>query len=837
MNEASVYDDGYNRKKSRKRKKKNVDKDKSKSKKDYNKSITEDVTMKTEIKVEADDSYNFLPPAFPEQNAQLENDDQGSSNIITPSDSIVENVKVEEGSDFSEVIDKPVKKKKKHSKSGEPKKIKSKSVNKTKRKHLNISIFDTNEPLDVSDADVQRKLMAMPSLNLHKSSTGNKDAANHLSGNIIFSENEVNTNPIKEKTVINIINSGQTANPTYSDTREAEKITDNTVDDRLNLYTKNVKKSTITMKPTFSKQISLKTISSDQVKPINKIDKAVESEYISEDTKIAIQETKPGTYTTCKSVGTIISERSILNYTKKDIIKAPRLSVLKSAYNITATEVSPKVDTEKSIREENDTHVTPKNVVVSPKTWPITKSREPKLSGSGIMFLNTSFSNPPILQKETIAQELGNEVKTVELSKPIAPCAIQIPQLENFFTKNAILAQPLAQPVTCVSGTNTDIKNLGKRSTTDTSKMMATKFWQPSTSNNNFFFLKDTRDDKQAHSKITNYDTSEASVSSSSLSLKGNNTFFLATTSKCTNISLNPQSSMMIDFNKKYLQTSSSVPNATGSFVKLIPKSQEQLLMKKTINQKEDICSSRKPFKSPGTILSNVKTVSTQVDSPLEAIQLGKNVNITSLDIGTQYTTNHSITDLQDTQKTITISPLQQEQFSNVITVNDKLQTQNILKNMEGIYTGMTPSKQLTSSRRKSKEKLKKATTRKKECIETKILTSTANLEELNSITCSVEQTPSVSHRVTMVPGHISDMLYPSVPNNDLLKAFNDYWSAQISHCAICAPFTSNCNGHGRLMPPDWKYCKPTVLPESSPIWVNNIHLCLKFHISGRNFY
>ncbi|XP_017761508.1 PREDICTED: lysine-specific demethylase 4C isoform X1 [Eufriesea mexicana] len=820
VNEASVYDDGYNRKKSRKRKKKNADKDKSKSKKDYNKSITEDVTMKTEIKVETDDSFNFLSPVFPEQSAQLENDDQGSSNI-TPSDSIIENIKVEEGSDFSEVVDKPVKKKKKHSKSGEPKKIKSKNMNKTKRKHLNMSIFDTNEPLDVSDADVQRKLMAMPSLNLHKSSTGNKDTTNHLSGNIIFSENEVNINPIKEKTVISIINSGQTANAIYSDTRETEKITDNTADERLNLYTKTVKKSTVTVKPTFSKPISVKNISSDQVKSINKIDKAVESEYISEDTNIAIQETKPGTYTTCKSVGTIISERSILNYTKKDIIKAPRLSVLKSAYNITATEVSPKVDTEKSVREENDTHVSPKNIVVSPKTWPITKSREPKLSGSGIMFLNTSFSNPPILQKETLAQELGNEVKTVELSKSITPCAIQIPQLENFFAKNTVLAQPLAQPVTCVSGTNTDIKNLGKRSTTDTSKMMATKFWQPSTSNNNFFFLKDTRDDKKAHSTITNYDTSEASVSSSSLSLKGNSTFFLATTSKCTNISLNPQSSMMIDFNKKYLQTSSSVPNTTGSFVKIIPKSQDQLLMKKTINQKEDICNSRKPFKSTGTIVSNVKTVSTQVDSPLEAIQLSKNVNITSLDIGTQYTTNHSITDLQDIQKMITISPLQQEQFSNVITVDDKLQTQCILKNAEGIYTGVPPSKQLTNSRRKSKEKLKKATTRKKESIETKILTSTTNLEELSTITCSVEQTPSVSHRVTMVPGHISDMLYPSVPNNDLLKAFNDYWSAQISHCAICAPFTSNCNGHGRLMPPDWKYCKPTVLPESSPIWVS----------------
>ncbi|CAK9829138.1 Probable lysine-specific demethylase 4B [Anthophora retusa] len=809
VHEASVYDDGYNRKKSRKRKKKNVDKDKSKSKKDSNKSIIEDVTVKTEIKEEVDDSLNFISSVFLEQSANLDNDDQGNSNLIIPHNSIVDSIKVEESSDFSEVIDKPMRKKKKVSKSGESKKVKSKNTNKTKRKHLNMSIFDTNEPLDVSDADVQRQLMAMPSLNSHKSSTV-KETSSHLPGSIIFSDNDVSINPIKDKTIINITNSNQVISPVYGDTKGTDKLVESTVD--TSLYTKNPKKSNVTtIKQTFSKQATLKNISSsDQMKPI-KIDKAVESEYIGDDAKITIQEAKPGSYTSCKSVGTIITERPIPNYSKKDIIKAPRLSVLKSAYNIPATEVSSKVESEKLTGEE-DTRTAPNNVVVLPKTWPIAKPREPKLSGPGIMFLNTSFSNPPILQKETSVQKAVGETNTVELSKPITQCAIQIPRLEGFFAKNAVLAQPLVQSVTCISGTSTDVKTLGKRSTTDTSKMMATKFWQPSTSSNNLFFLKDTRDEKQVHSNASNLDTLETS---SSLSLTGNNTFFLTTSQKCTNISLNPQSSMMIDFNKKCLQTSTSVPN-TGSLLKIVPKSQDQLYVKKTLNQIEEAYK-RKAFKNTSTVVSNVKTVSTQVDNPLEINQPSKSLNVTSLSTGTQYITNHSTSDLQASQKTITIPPLQQEQFPNVIEAHEKLQT------MDNVYANMPSLKpiKLTSSRRKSKEKLKKATTRKKECSETKILSSTMNTEDSSPLTCSVDQPSSVSHRVSIVPGHISDMLYPSVPNNDLLKAFNDYWSAQISHCAICAPFTSNCNGHGRLMPPDWKYCKPTVLPESSPIWVS----------------
>jgi len=76
------------------------------------------------------------------------------------------------------------------------------------------------------------------------------------------------------------------------------------------------------------------------------------------------------------------------------------------------------------------------------------------------------------------------------------------------------------------------------------------------------------------------------------------------------------------------------------------------------------------------------------------------------------------------------------------------------------------------------------------------------------------------SQSIPIIPGHISEMIYPNVPNSELLKAFNDYWSAQVSHCAICATFASCTSGNSRMMPPDWKYCKSAMLPESTPIWV-----------------
>ncbi|XP_077271581.1 lysine-specific demethylase 4C isoform X4 [Temnothorax americanus] len=93
--------------------------------------------------------------------------------------------------------------------------------------------------------------------------------------------------------------------------------------------------------------------------------------------------------------------------------------------------------------------------------------------------------------------------------------------------------------------------------------------------------------------------------------------------------------------------------------------------------------------------------------------------------------------------------------------------------------------------------------------------------KDQSTSTRSVDIPQPCNQPTAVIPGHISEMIHPNIPNSELLKAFNNYWSAQVSHCAICATFASCTSGSSRMMPPDWKYCESTTLPESTPIWVS----------------
>ncbi|XP_024879390.1 lysine-specific demethylase 4A-like isoform X2 [Temnothorax curvispinosus] len=93
--------------------------------------------------------------------------------------------------------------------------------------------------------------------------------------------------------------------------------------------------------------------------------------------------------------------------------------------------------------------------------------------------------------------------------------------------------------------------------------------------------------------------------------------------------------------------------------------------------------------------------------------------------------------------------------------------------------------------------------------------------KDQSTSTQSVDIPQPCNQPTAVIPGHISEMIHPNIPNSELLKAFNNYWSAQVSHCAICATFASCTSGNSRMMPPDWKYCESTTLPESTPIWVS----------------
>ncbi|XP_011498007.1 PREDICTED: lysine-specific demethylase 4C-like isoform X2 [Ceratosolen solmsi marchali] len=72
------------------------------------------------------------------------------------------------------------------------------------------------------------------------------------------------------------------------------------------------------------------------------------------------------------------------------------------------------------------------------------------------------------------------------------------------------------------------------------------------------------------------------------------------------------------------------------------------------------------------------------------------------------------------------------------------------------------------------------------------------------------------------IPEHIKPMLYPSIPDLNVLQTFNHYWSAHIPHCAICTAFALYNHKGSKQMSPEWQQSKPTVLPENSPIWVSS---------------
>ncbi|KAG7202354.1 hypothetical protein KM043_018681 [Ampulex compressa] len=847
VEEATIYDDGYNRKKSRKRKKKqNGDKEKreSKSKKEANRINVENMNlMKTEIKIEeADGGIHHTTSSIQGQGVHLEGIAHASSDdgILVPVDETFAGIKMEDVSEFSEITDKPVKKKKKHSKSGEPKKTRQKNVSKSKRKHLNLSVFSSTEPLDVSDADVQRKLMAMPSLSFHKSSTvkdisNSQGKINLLPGNIISVGNELSMTSVNEKTVVNITNSGSMISTVHSEAKDTEKATESSVEEQAHIYIKTNKK------PLNSKSILAKT---------SVIKKPVELEYANEETKIIPQDPKPSSHTTCRSVGTMLTEKSITNYARKDIIKAPRLSVLTSRYDTTVNRLPLKVETDKSMVDEKDVRSALDGLLVLPKAW---KSlQEPKLTSTNVMFLpNTTYPNPPILEKELTVQEAMQDSKTkdwketLERLKPTTTCTIQASNVENpynMFPKTAVLNKPLAHYN--IGSMNAEIRPLEKsRSAIESSKAVAKKFWQLTNSNNLFSPNSEPTDgkklavpvmDKRDSFRISSPSTS---VSSSLLDISDNNALLVTSSpypvaSKATKVPLTSHAQITaISSNKKAVEITDVAPTAASSFVTILPN--EQGIIKKSLIQKlaKQQTSSRRSLKSTNAksqtsyILdavnpSGLKTISIKVeDSSVEALQPSTSVlSGEAPTLNVQYDMNYSNSDLQKLQEAVIVAPLEQEQ--NFLPVMDNRPI-GLQKSCSSKYLTLPELKSIKvpAARRKSKEKLKKSTTRKK--LLSALAPATATTEEPSSLIHSVEKPLSIAHTTSAIPGHISDMLYPSVPNNDLSKAFNDYWGAQISHCAVCATFATSSTGHNRLMPPDWKYCKPMPLPESSPIWVS----------------
>ncbi|KAF7379079.1 hypothetical protein HZH66_015313 [Vespula vulgaris] len=835
VNEATVYDDGYNRKKGRKRKKKQNGNEKEKkdqkTKKNSGKLInpksTDDVTVL--IKSESElISAGSNQESIDQQNLlNQDNSIQTNDNVASESNSntSISQLPNDESNSLETINKSSPKKRKKHSKTPEHK-IKQKNISKGKRKQTNIPLFVPNEPLDVSDADVQRKLIAMPSLSPHKVSTmkdisNNQRKINLLPGNIISVGNEFSMTTMKDKTVVNITNSGQIIHSSYEDEKQIDgPINVDTQEKQCSLM-KNTKKANTKLiyKSTFPNINILKNIAVQS----KQIDESAGIKPLNEDSKIYTQDTKMIGNTSYKSVGTVQTERCITNYTRKDIIKAPRLMHL----DLSNTKVISKVELDDNVKVEKGLHVAPNLVMLSKDDAHNTKQDTKRIT-----FLpNTSFNaDPPILQSEVIGKEtIVQKNKEMDILNPSTTFTIQTKSntgMCNYFPKSKILPQSLCQ--SNISGK----KSIELKSINDSNnKEMTKNFWQ--IPYNNSIFLSNDKCNRPLQLSIanakggsgmlntcTNIQIGPATTATFTTlkKLSDTNAVLLATppnplSSQCSKITLNsPIQLNTMEPNKSTLHSNDNSSTNFTSLTRILPSSEQMVsknsLIVRKIDNEQGTCRKSIKHTSTKSLLScTVKKIDESAN--LDIKQASTSVSVDKVEGNMPYSLNYHFNNLQNQQKAVMTSLIKQDdKYFNV----SKSQRQSIEKNSNNKYLTMPELKPIKSpiARRKSKEKLKKATTRKKQLPESTIISLG-----------SEEKSSSNSHPALTIPGHISDMLNPNIPSNDLMKAFNDYWSAQISHCAICATFASTRCGNSQLMPPDWKYCKPTILPESSPIWVS----------------
>lgn len=776
-----MYDDGYNRKKSKKKKRKQSGsrekklKMESKSKKEakiINTPNVDDV-IKIEIKTEVEDISTF-------EDISQENSDeipviQGNynDNIIIENEPTEDPLKI----DF-ESVDKSTKKRKKHS-SGQ-RKMRLKNF-KGKSKHNNIPFY--GHPLDMSNANVQHKNMTLPELHsVHtvKDISNNEGKVNALSGNISFDNEHCMTN-MKDKTTINITNSNQMTNFDCSNDNGTEIVMNNTVENKAinTCFLKDIKNNTckLILNPSLMQKNYNAIVQNN-------------SGYQNESTK-AIIHAKPDT----KLKPIMPMEYGAIK--NKNLIKPPRLSIL------------PHIP----VRVSQPENTAASQNTLLHQTMDITILPDPSLFFS---------NNPPVLENENEleASHVGNDntFKSLpQLENFSTPVITAIKSEDSFLLPNNYLNRPMFNQLKMRSERTTSVESGGK------------KFWI-----DNQYIRHSETEPKPAPRTVN----------------KGN--IQIQKSPICTpyvpNTMLSP-SSIIRNYssptsinNMTYLQN----PNALAiinSASAIVPNISKQATTKNATRQKSQKRqtsrkkSSSKNDKSNNNTLMNTSrtnvtstSIGTQVNNPIDVSALNYNLsnedNIPSQITNTQDTIWNRYSSIE---RNSAVGDVQLNESENISSSNISDNTEDSIKMPINTHPHLSSSKekQISILRKKPKEKLKKSTTRKKQMTATiapalEITRDQNDAKSSQSIDAS--QFSCSSQPITsMIPGHISEMIYPNIPNNDLLRAFNNYWSAQVSHCAICATFASCTSGNSRVMPPDWRYCQSTTLPENTPIWVRKI--------------
>lgn len=806
VDEASVYDDGYNRKKNKKKKRKQSGtrekklKAESKSKKEANKIInTQNIDIKLEIKTEVDDISTF-------EDISQENSDeipviQGNynDNIIIENEPIEDPLKIE----FPEVVDKSTKKRKKHtsSHSGQ-KKIRLKHTFKNKSKHDNMSFYTHTPNLDIPNANVQHKNMALTDLHsVHtvKDISNNEGKINALPGNIISRGNELSMTNMKDKTIINITNSNQMTNFDCSNDNGTEILTNNTVENKATntCLLKDIKSDT---REVISNSYSLKNNYNSIVQKNsgyqNESTNAVT--YMKQDTKLKT---------------TMSTEHETIK--NKNLIKAPRLSI----------------PSHLSVR------LIPENTAASQKTlshsnMDMANILDPRSAtqSANILFPNTTFhhNNPPVLENELEVSHVGND----NILK-------SIPQLENFAR--------MIPPDTAITPIKTEDNSLfSNNNVLNRSVFNPNVRLEKTVSMDNF---KETGGKKfWGNSPYIRYSgtaskpvqaPNSAAMNKGNIQIQKTSFYMLSNTMPRPPVICNYSSIASVN-NMTYFQNTSNALNVTNSTPAIVPSRSKQATTKSATRQKSQKrqtsrkkSSSKNDKSNNNTLMDTSRTnvtstsIGTQVNHPIDVSPLNYNPsnedNVSSRVTNTQDMIWSMYSSMEMKSAVDDVQPSKSENIPSSNISGNKEQLEDSIKPPINIHPHLSSSKrsQISILRKNPKEKLKKSTTRKKQ--------TTATIAPAIEVTrdqtdAKLMQSADVSQSSTsMIPGHISEMIYPNIPNNDLLRAFNNYWSAQVSHCAICATFASSMSGNSRVMPPDWRYCQSTMLPEDTPIWVRKI--------------
>ncbi|XP_026828527.1 lysine-specific demethylase 4A isoform X2 [Ooceraea biroi] len=826
VDEATVYDDGYNRKKSRKRKRKqNTDKEKkTKSKEKGNKATMQNIEM-LKIKAEPDLSNSFGDVS--QENSEEIPVLQGNYNddIIIHNDPIDDPLKIDENLMEGE---RPAKKRKKHSKHSGQKKVKTKHVSK-KRKYDNIPpMFGHAPTLDVSNAvsSVQCKNVILPDLTI-KDVSSNQGKIDTLSRNSITLGTELDIDARDKKSqeikITTIVDSSQIANfSAYSNARSTlmsnatESQTAHQVARSSNAKSNSSKTST---QVDIQVQASLNRSLCTTVQSTNSVCQ-------SESTKSMLAHIKPAC-TTYKGINVTSAGNNpatMGNGTRKDILKAAKLRITNT--NSSSIRFVPQTQPENSGGNQKDLHVSMNNIV-----W-----QGIKTPSNNMLFLpsNMSYStnfnrSPPVLQKELqCGQGLMDKAKVLPQPSehiPIlqVPASITITSQAPTLERQSLFPSSFSQQPFAIKhdATNTRAEIRPLISASNGSREAAKQFW------GNNATIQSAKSEKPVTNKQSFVQMNTLAFSS----LPKMNAVLMP---QCSVAVYPPAQITPIGIGKPCLQSVNTIANlpSAKNAKQILPKvtTSRQRLPKSNTSRKKNSAKDTSDKSSNGTSGKAVSNVSHPINPASTLVET--RVDVASQCQSAQPDASKILSKSEDVQVVIP-SDEHLSVEKKLLIATDRLQHNEgqciNTSCLDVPCTDVSSHSSLLSLQQgkmplisKKYKESKKSTTRRKQQLSTEALTK----DQFSPTQQQQQQSSDLLHacnsqQASLIPGHMSDMMYPNVPNGDLLRAFNDYWSAQVSHCAICATFASCTSGSSRVMPPDWKYCNSTTLPESTPIWVS----------------